>query len=190
MHNLHMRHIGIVSMLYRLLDCLERTEDICGLMRHQCTCLAHYYLMYHKYPTAADSIEDVIAIDMGALAEDYQTSAFWGTMLEWIVLMDQSELYQFLQSFLKDDLKNVTKCVWFLRSEEESQFYDVYAMNQAGEGIALQLEKTFDKFKEKVIFIMKQYETEQFSFDEYSFAALEFIVCIYYGCLVRIKREE
>ena len=184
------RHIGIVSMLYRLLDCLERTEDICGLMRHQCTCLAHYYLMYHKYPTAADSIEDAIAIDMGALAEDYQTSAFWGTMLEWIVLMDQSELYQFLQSFLKDDLKNVTKCVWFLRSEEESQFYDVYAMNQAGEGIALQLEKTFDKFKEKVIFIMKQYETEQFSFDEYSFAALEFIVCRYYGYLVRVKREE
>ena len=36
------------------------------------------------------------------------------------------------------------------------------------------MEKTFDKFKEKVIFIMKQYETEQFSFDEYSFAALEF----------------
>ena len=93
--------------------------------------------MYHKYPTAADSIEDAIAIDMGALAEDYQTSAFWGTMLEWIVLMDQSELYQFLQSFLKDDLKNVMKCVWFLRSEEEYQFYDVYAMNQADEGIAL-----------------------------------------------------
>ncbi|MCI8358924.1 MAG: hypothetical protein HFI51_12395, partial [Lachnospiraceae bacterium] len=77
-----------------------------------------------------------------------------------------------------------------LRSEEESQFYDVYAMTQAGEGIALQLEKTFDKFKEKVIFIMKQYETEQFSFDEYSFAALEFIVCRYYGYLVRVKREE
>ena len=58
------RHIGIVSMLYRLLDCLERTEDICGLMRQQCTCLAHYYLMYHKYPTVADSIEDAIAIEM------------------------------------------------------------------------------------------------------------------------------
>ena len=37
---------------------------------------------------------------------------------------------------------------------------------------------------------MKQYETEQFSFDEYSFAALEFIVCRYYGYLVRVKREE
>lgn len=157
------RHIGIVSMLYRLLDRLERTEDIYGLMRYQCTRLAYYYLMYHKYPTAADSIEDAIDIDMGALVEDYQTSAFWGTMLEWMVLMDQSELYQFLQSFLKDDLKNVTKCVWFIRSEEESKFYDIYAMNQAGEGIALQLEKTFDKFKEKVMFIMKQYEKEQFS---------------------------
>lgn len=63
-------------------------------------------------------------------------------------------------------------------------------MNQAGEGIALQLEKTFDKFKEKVMFIMKQYEKEQFSFDEYSFEALEFIVCRYYGYLVRVKREE
>ena len=184
------RHIGIVSMLYRLLDRLERTEDICKLMRYQCTRLAYYYLMYHKYPTPADSIEDAIAIDMGILAEDYQTSAFWGTMLEWMACMDQSELYQFLQSFLKDDLKNVTKCVWFLRAEEESEFYDVCAMNQAGEGIALQLEKTFDKLKEKVMFLMKQYEKETFSFDEYSFAALEFIVCRYYGYLVRVKREE
>ena len=28
------RHIGIVSMLYCLLYCLERIEDICGLMRY------------------------------------------------------------------------------------------------------------------------------------------------------------
>ena len=69
------------------------------------------------------------------------------------------------------------------------KFYDVYAMNQAGEGIAFQLEETFDKFKEKVEFIMGQYEEEQFSFEEYSFEALEFIVCRYYGYLVRVKRK-
>ena len=183
------QHIGVVSMLYRLLERLDRTEDVYILMEYQCTRLAHYYLMYHKYPTAADSFEDAVNIHMGVPAEDYQTSAFWGTMLEWIVLMEQCELYQYLQKFLNDDLKKVTKCAWFLRSEEEMKFYDVYAMNQAGEGIAFQLEETFDKFREKVEFIMEQYEKEKFSFEEYSFAALEFIVCRYYGYLVRVKRE-
>ena len=36
---------------------------------------------------------------------------------------------------------------------------------------------------------MGQYEKEKFSFEEYSFEALEFIVCRYYGYLVRVKRE-
>ena len=37
---------------------------------------------------------------------------------------------------------------------------------------------------------MGQYEEEQFSFEEYSFKALEFIVCRYYGYLVRVKSER
>ena len=36
---------------------------------------------------------------------------------------------------------------------------------------------------------MEQYEKEKFSFEEYSFEALEFIICRYYGYLVRVKRE-
>ena len=43
--------------------------------------------------------------------------------------------------------------------------------------------------KEHMEFIMSQYENEKFSFEEYSFEALEFIVCRYYGSIVRTKRE-
>ena len=46
-----------------------------------------------------------------------------------------------------------------------------------------------DKFKEKVEFIMGQYEKEKFNFEEFLFEALEFIICRYYGYLVRVKRE-
>ena len=38
--------------------------------------------------------------------------------------------------------------------------------------------------------IMKQYEKETFSFETYSFDALEFIICRYYGYLPRVKREQ
>jgi hypothetical protein len=145
--------------------------------------------MYKKYPTAADSFEDAVNIHMGFPAEDYITSAFWGTMLQWMVLMEQKEMYQQLQLFLSKDLAEVTKCVWFLRAEEETKFYDAYAMNLAGEGVALNVEPEFEKMKEHLDFIMRQYEEEKFSFDEYSFEALEFIVCRYYGSLVRTKRE-
>lgn len=183
------QHVGVISMLYRLLDRLGRIEDINTLIQYQCTHLAHFYLMYKKYPTAADSFEDAVNIHMGFPAEDYITSAFWGTMLQWMVLMEQKEMYQQLQPFLSKDLAEVTKCVWFLRAEEETKFYDAYAMNLAGEGVALNVEPEFEKMKEHMEFIMRQYEEEKFSFDEYSFEALEFIVCRYYGSLVRTKRE-
>lgn len=88
------QHVGVISMLYRLLDRLGRIEDINTLIQYQCTHLAHYYLMYKKYPTAADSFEDAVNIHMGFPAEDYITSALWGTMLQWMVLLEQEELYQ------------------------------------------------------------------------------------------------
>ena len=184
------QHVGIISMLYRLLERLERIEDINVLLQYQCTHLAHYYLIYKKYPTAADLFEDAVNIHMGFPAEDYITSALWGTMMQWMVLMGQEELYMQLLPFLKKDLEEVTKCVWFLKAEEEIKFYDAYAMNLAGEGVALDVEKDFEKMKEKLEFIMQQYEGEIFSFEEYSFEPLEFMICRYYGYLARVKKEK
>ncbi|MDO5416460.1 MAG: hypothetical protein Q4F29_04600 [Lachnospiraceae bacterium] len=97
-----------------------------------------------------DSFEDAVNIHMGFSTEDYLTFGFWGTMLEWMVLMEQEKLYQQLQLFLEEDLGKVTKCVWFLRTEEESKFYDAYAMNRAGEGIGIDIEKIFEKIKQKL----------------------------------------
>lgn len=182
-------NIGVVSMLYRLLDRLGRYSDICVLMKNQCETLAYFYLSFRKYPTSSDSFEDAINIQLGLPSEDYSTSGFWGTMLEWIVLMDQKELYESIQPFLSEDLADVTKCTWFLCSNEEKSLYDPHAMNLAGDGVAYDAEKTFEKMKETVDYVMKQYEREDFSFDTYSFEALEFIISRYYGYLPRVKRE-
>jgi len=183
-------HIGIISMVYRFLSRMDRVEDIHTLLQGQCKYLMGYYLKFHKYPTSTDSFEDAVNIDMGFPAEDYSTSAFWGTMLEWIVLLNQRNLYQELHEFLKNDLAEVTKCSWFLRADEEAKFYDYLAMNLAGEGVAFEIEDTFDELSEKVQFVMQQYKDEKFSFDEYSFRALEFIVCRYYGYLARVQLEH
>lgn len=107
---------------------------------------------------------------------------------EWMVIMNQADLYQQLQTFLSEDLEAVTKCAWFLRAEEELKFYDFYAMNEAGEGVSFDMPESFEKLKEYVEFIMQQYEGERFNFEEYSFEALEFIICRYYGYLPRVKR--
>lgn len=183
-------HIGIISMVYRFLDRMGQSEDIHTLLQRQCTYLMWYYLKYNKYPTPTDSFEDAVNIDMGFPHEEYSTSAFWGTMLEWIVLMKEGDLYQRLQEFLQVDLAEVTKCAWFLRLEEESKFYDSHAMNMAGDGVAFEIEKTFDQLSENIQFIMNQYNNEKFSFEEFSFEALEFIVCRYYGYIVRVQREN
>lgn len=184
------KHIGIISMLYRLLDKLGRSEDIDVLAFNQCGCLMEYYRIYKKYPSPVDTFEDALNIHMDFPSEDYSTSAFWGTMLEWIVLMNQQKLYDLLQDFLLKDLADVTKCTWFLKAEEEIKLYDDYAMNRAGDGVAFEIEQTFDEAKDNISFVMKQYEREVFSFETYSFDALEFIICRYYGYLPRVKREQ
>lgn len=110
--------------------------------------------------------------------------------MELLVLFHQKELYQTLQPFLADDLADVTKCIWFLRSEEELAFYDSLAMNKAGEGVALDPESTFEKLENTMNFIWSQYKNEKFSYEEYSFKALEFMVCQYYGYIPRIRLEK
>ncbi len=106
------------------------------------------------------------------------------------MLLNQRELFQKLQVFLKSDLAEVTKCSWFLRADEEATFYDYSAMSLAGEGVAFEIENTFDELSENVQFVMQQYKDETFSFDKYSFKALEFIVCRYYGYLARVQLEH
>lgn len=183
------RHVGTISMLFRFLNRRGREEDVRGLLHYQCMYSMGYFLKFHKYPTPTDSFEDAINIEMSLPAADYVTSAFWGTMLEWIVLMGQNDLYQELQVFLEEDLKEVTKCTWFLRADEETTLYDPYAMAMAGEGIAFSVEKSFEQLEKRIGFVMEQYKNEVFSFEKYGFRALEFIVCRYYGYLVKIQRE-
>ena len=48
----------------------------------------------------------------------------------------------------------------------------------------------FEMFKEKVTFILAQYEDEKFTFDEYSFPSLECIICHYYNYIPRVKFIE
>ena len=151
---------------------------------------AENFILNKKYPTPDDSFESAVNIEIGLPVPQYQTSAFWGVMMEWLVLLQQKELYQTLQPFLKEDLAEVTKCIWFLRSDEELAFYDSIAMNKAGEGVALSPEHTFEELENTMNFIWSQYEHEVFSYEEYSFEALEFIVCQYYGYIPRVCMEK
>lgn len=183
------RDIGVISMLYRLMLRLDRAQDVGILIHNQTVQLLLYYRLYRKYPSPEDSFEDAVNIHMGFPAEDYVTSAFWGTMLEWLVLLDQKDLYVQLQPFLAEDLADVTKCAWFLRASEEGAIYDAYAMNKAGDGVAFEPEKSFEDLKEQITFVMDQYSEEKFSYDTFSFNALEFIASRYYGYLVRVKKE-
>lgn len=183
-------HAGIITMLLRLSDRLGNIANIHALLNTQCCYTAFDYRMRKKYPSPIDSFEDAVNIYMGFPSESYQVSAFWGTMLEWLALMGEEETYLEIQPILEVDLKEVTKCVWFLRSEEESLFYDTYAMNRAGEGVSVEIHDTFEKFKEAIDYMMQQYSQEHFSFETYSFEALELIICRYYNYLPRVKREE
>lgn len=183
-------HIAITSMLYRLMTSLGESESASNLLKTQTLISISNYKLNKHYPTPIDSFEDAINIYEGYDPVEYNTSVFWGVTLEWIVSMDKEDLYNELLLFLSKYLSNVTVCTWFLKSSEEKMLYDPQAMHLSGEGVAYTLEKTFDKFENQVKFIRSQYSNEVFSYDEYSFEALEFIISRYYGYLVRIKNEN
>lgn len=184
------RHIGIISMVLRLFLRIGRNEDVCTLIRRLSDTTVHSYWLHKRYPAPDDSYETAVNISLGLPVPKYQCSAFWGTMLEWIVLMEQQELYESILPVLKDDLKEVTNCVWFLRADEEPMLYDYNAMNLAGEGAAFDIENSFERMERIVKFVLSQFEKEQFSYDLYSFSALEFIVCRYYEYLPRVRLES
>lgn len=181
------KHIGILNMLYRILGMENRKDEIEILIEFHCNMLTNNYKINRKYPTSADTFQDAVDIEMGNRTEVYNTSVMWGVILEWIIILNQEKLYNELSDFLNNDLKDVTKCVWFLREYEEELFYDEYAMNFAGEGIAIGMENDYKECKAKLDFIFEQYVNEKFSFEEYSFEALELIVCRYYGYIPRPK---
>lgn len=182
-------HIGIVTVIYRLVIKTGTREDICNLLGTQTMRLMNYYKLLKKYPTPTDSFQDAIDIEMGNTVENYETSGLWGYFLLWIGVLREERLYNRLKNFLDEDLEKVTKCVWFLREDEEQSFYEYGAM-KAGEGIELKTEKDFDTFVKNIDYILAQYKGESFSYEKYSFPALEMLVCRYYGYVPRVAILE
>lgn len=180
-------NVGIVIMIYELFYYYNRIDEIKILMKNQACNLVQYYCSHHKFPAQTDCFEEAVKIEESIGTVNYEVSAFWGYYLLLIERLSSKELYESIKEFLKVDLKNVSKCVWFLKKEEELLFYEPLAMNMAGEGVELTVEKTFEDFSAKIQFIMKQYKKDIFSFDEYSFESLEVIICRYFGYIPRVK---
>ena len=180
-------NIGTLIGLYRLMSKEGRMREIKILMEQQGETLKRYYRQQNKYPAPSDSFEEAVKIEFKTNDEPYEMSGFWGYFLLCVACADYKELYESLKEFLDKDLSGVTKCVCFFRSNEETTFYDYYAMNRAGEGVALETEKDYKFFKKKTKFILDQYKSEKFSFDEFCFEALEIMTCHYYGYIPRVN---
>ena len=178
--------INVMIMIFRLLSHFNRREEIIYLVKFQTDTLMNFYRMYNKFPAPSDTFEEAMEIEMKSGSVTYDFSALWGYYLLIIFYIDEKELYGHLQRFLNVELAKVSKCVWFLRKSEEKMFYDAWAMNTSGEGVAIDVEKNFDTFKKKMDFINKQYD-DVFSFEEYCFSGLEIMICRYYDYIPRVK---
>ena len=178
-----------LTMLFRLLCALNKEDEVKTILQNQCVVLPSYYRLFHKYPTSSDTYQDALNIERGNEHEDYETSGLWGYFLLWIYLIDDKEIYETIQEFLTKDLAKVTKCVWFLHSNEESLFYEHNAMVLAGEGVSIQAKDSYQSFHEQIGFVVSQYDNDRFSYDEYSFLPLELIVCRYYEYVPRVLKR-
>ena len=179
--------INVIIMIYKLLFYFRRENEVIYLLKIQSDKLMNDYNLNNKFPAPSDTFEEAIKIENGTGNVEYDVSAFWGYSLLIIYCLDDKERYVSLREFLKIKLKKVSKCIWFLRKNEELKLYDRCAMNLAGEGIEIKIEDEFDTFKENIYFLLQQYKNEKISFEEYSFLSLETIICHYYNYIPRVK---
>lgn len=176
---------GILNLILRVLQENGRYEDMKNLVSSVCCQMIRNYRVYGKYPTPTDCFTDAANIEFGNRHEEYKVSGMWAVLLEWIAILEDEETYGVVQEFLKSDLQGVTECAWFLRAYEEALFYEPYAMQLAGEGIALDAGKDLDDLIKNMNFIFEQYKQEKFSYETYSFEALEMITCRYFHYIPR-----
>ena len=181
--------VNVMIMIYKLLYHFKRKDEIGYLIEHQTETIKLYFELYKKFPAPSDTFEEAMEIEMNPENIPYEVSACWGYYLLILFYMDERKCYDYLKVFLEEKLNKVSKCVWFLRAEEEIIFYEPWAMITAGEGIDITIEENFDMFKESVGFIIQQYDDEHFSFDEYCFPGLETMICRYYNYIPRVKLE-
>ena len=182
-------NISCISLLCRAFIACGRKDAAIGLIENLSLLVSNWFVMLKKYPTPADSFRDAINIELGNPHEEYETSAFWGFILLWTAVLNEKSNYDSIKNFLNKDLKDVTKCIWVLRENEELSLYDKHAMFSAGEGIALHVPDDYDKFHESMQFLLNQYSAELFSYQKYSFPALEMIASHYYGSIPRVVSD-
>ena len=179
-------NIAQITVLCRALIHCGRREDAVAVMNNFAYLVSAWYQLTKKHPSPADTFRDALDIELGNEHEEYSTSVFWGFLLLWIAVLKDQNTYDAVKSFLKNDLKDVTKCIWIMRADEELSLYDPGAMICAGDGITMHPDDDFGSFQKEVEYILRQYQEERFSFDTYSFPALEMILSHYYGILPRV----
>ena len=184
------RHISTLNMLCRSLTLMGSKENAWILLNNHFTTTAYNYSFFKKYPSPSDTFEDALNIEMGFSAVEYNTSVYWGNILEWLVALGKEDSYPYVQQFLSEELTEVTPCSWFIKLEEEEKFYDKYAPYNIGDGVAFTPHKSFKELQEDINLVKEHYSYESFSFNEYSFDALEFIICRYYNYPVYVKDES
>ena len=177
------------TILCRAFIACGRKDSAQTLIHKQSILVSEWFHGLKKFPSQTDSFRDAINIELGNKHDNYVTSAFWGFMLLWIGILNDKSTYESVKAFLENDLNDVTKCIWVLRAQEELALYDESAMYKSGEGIVIKTEDNFESFKKIVSFIIEQFQKEEFSFDTYSFPAIEIIAGHYYNTVPRIKLD-
>ncbi len=181
--------ISKIIMLFKYMKYFNRTDEIKILLDELVSESILRFRNLKKYPAPSDTFEEAINIEMSLTEkmEPYRTSGFWGNILLLISTSSDNQLFDSIIDFLNEDISKVTKCVWYFSKEEEIEYYDEYAMYKMGTGVALST-NSFEKLQIEVEALHEFYEKNKFSFDEYCFTELEFMICRYFGYIPRVDK--
>lgn len=187
-------NISELSLVLNLLKVCGRQKDLRAVISGICWHLSGWYLNFKKYPVPEVenriAVRNAMLLEQGVYDGEYICSGLWGYLLLWIAELNDRETFQSIIDFLNSALGNVTKCVWLLRGKDEALFYDRYTMQNAGEGINLSHIKNYKELIRIYKAWLKQIKKEKYSYEQYSFPALEMIVCRYYGYVPRICQSK
>lgn len=182
-------HIGIITIIYRLLLDAGDIDNTKSLLRAQAYKVQGYYHLFHRFPAPSDTFKEAINIEYcTSEVKDYVASGFWGYILLWIAKLSCEDLYLKLIPFLVNEIGEVSKCIWIQNTQEEMCFYDRNAMSKSGTGVSLKIAENYNEFYKinDLDALLRRYREKSFSYEDFSFPSLEMIVCRYFGYIPRV----
>lgn len=177
----HLIEIHLVLMLLYKLDMKDHAS---GILMELGNKIAEGYAYSRNFPVFRDyrKIAELEIDHQARIKYDYNSTNLFAMLIEWSLVLDRPEIYQFFKSVKDNLLKELNLLIWFPEKETENFLYDGYASHDSGYELSgIELLDSFSDFRALTLeeFVHNCYEKD-FTFIKENFWSVGLLASRHY----------